>query len=166
MSPAPNRLNELRTAPERDWSLSDLEERSGVPRNSISLIERGDAELTLDKMRRFGRAFGVAPSALLNDEDVEFRPTPENAGLMETLRKIPPRLQAQTVHAALTIADLAQHMAAQRAHGVLAGDGQHVEKLAQMWNNMDADGRERALGVLEATGFADSHRPFRGKPGR
>lgn len=155
-----NRLRELRGG----MSLDELSARSGVPRNAINLIENGRQELTLDKMQKLGRALGCAASALLNDEDVEFRADKTGAEVLEAVRAIPRGAQADAIKAATAVIDLARHLATQSATG-LAFDGplEQISQLARRWNAMDEDRRERALALLDASGFAETRREFRSR---
>ena len=49
----------------RNWSLSDLAERSGVSKAMISKIERGEASPTATVLGRLSGAFGLTLSTLL-----------------------------------------------------------------------------------------------------
>lgn len=49
----------------RDWSLTDLAQRSGVSRAMISRVERGEASPTASLLGRLSGAFGLTLSALL-----------------------------------------------------------------------------------------------------
>jgi transcriptional regulator with XRE-family HTH domain len=55
----------------RDWSLSDLAERSGVSRAMISKIERGEASPTASLLGRLSGAFGLTLSSLLARAETE-----------------------------------------------------------------------------------------------
>lgn len=43
----------------RGWSQYDLEEHSGVHRNYISRLERGDTNACMDLLQRLADAFGI-----------------------------------------------------------------------------------------------------------
>lgn len=158
MELAPNRIKELRTA--RGLSLSDLEDRCGVSRNSINLIENGDAELTLDKMRRIGKALGVSPSALLNEDDVEFRPGGELQAALDILKEAPSDFYTPIARAARTIIDLSKAIGSRTSHMPLLGENEEVASLAEIWNSMIPDERSRVLKMLTAGGFGDAARTY------
>lgn len=64
--PTPALARRLRIEREaRDWSLSDLAERSGVSKAMISKIERGEASPTATLLGRLSGAFGLTLSSLL-----------------------------------------------------------------------------------------------------
>ncbi len=159
MAGAPNRIRELRSA--AGMSLDVLSDASGVARNSINLMERGDQELTLEKMRQLGRALGVPPSALLNDEDVEYRPAQGTEGIADVLRQLPRENQVDVTRAAKALVDLARNLAVRHSAGAaLDGDDDQIDELVRLWNSMDNDGRARALALLSASGFAEPQHRF------
>lgn len=159
MAGAPNRIKELREA--AMLSLDALAERSGVGKNALNLIERGKQELTLDKMRRISAAMGLRPAALLNDEDVEYRPGPGASAVFDVLRAVDPEYQADLARAAQAILDIADAIAMKRNARTFEGDDLQVSELAQLWNGMDRDRRDRAVGLLTASGLSDEARRFR-----
>jgi transcriptional regulator with XRE-family HTH domain len=57
----PNRIRELRLA--RDWSQQKLADLVGVSKVTISDLERGKMQLTLDYMKRIAAALGVTPAS-------------------------------------------------------------------------------------------------------
>ena len=57
-----NRVRELRG--ERGWSQEDLAERSGLHRNYVGGIERGERNVGLDNIHALANAFGVRVSRL------------------------------------------------------------------------------------------------------
>ena len=56
------RVRELRA--ERDLSLAELAERSGVSRSNISLIERGESSPTATVLDKLSAALGVTVASL------------------------------------------------------------------------------------------------------
>lgn len=52
---------------ELGWSQEEVGERSGLTRNYIGMIERGETSPTLDAVEAISKAFEVKPSAMLND---------------------------------------------------------------------------------------------------
>lgn len=154
---APNRIRELRGTRSLDW----LSEQSGVSRNSINQIERGFAELTLEKMRKLAPALGVRPSALLNDEDVELRLGPESEALLETMREIPAGDHPTVVLAAAAIIKIAKQMALKNTKTYFDGDADQVGHLSVLWNSMTTESRERAISILHTTGFSANSQAFR-----
>ena len=66
------RLRDLRA--ERDLSLAELAERSGVSRSNISLIERGESSPTATVLDKLSAALGVTVAALF--EAAEQAPSP------------------------------------------------------------------------------------------
>lgn len=153
---APNRIRELRGDRSLDW----LAEQSGVARNSINQIERGMAELTLDKMRKLAPALGVRPSALLNDEDVELRLGPHSKMLMEALREIPAADHPSLAWAAAAIIKIAKQMALKNTNNYFDGEPEQVGHLSSLWNSMTPESRARAITMLDATGFGETARRF------
>lgn len=67
MENAPNRIRSLRLA--ASMSQQALGDVVGVSKMTISDLERGKMELTLDYMRRVAKALAVKPADLLPDED-------------------------------------------------------------------------------------------------
>lgn len=63
MGDDPNRIRELRTAAK--LSQQKLGDLVGVSKMTISDLERGDMELTLNYMKRLAPALGVQPADLL-----------------------------------------------------------------------------------------------------
>lgn len=63
----PNRIREIRKS--KGLTLVELAERINVKNGTMSRIERGDLQLTLDYMRRIGRALDVTPAELLSEDD-------------------------------------------------------------------------------------------------
>ncbi len=61
------RIRQLRR--ERDWSLSDLSEASGVSRSMLSQIERNEASPTLSVAYRIAKAFGISLGELVSDPE-------------------------------------------------------------------------------------------------
>lgn len=158
MVDAPNRIFELRAA--QGMSLDVLHERSGVARNSINLMEQGKQELTLEKMRLLSKALGVAPTALLNDADVEFRPSPETQPLLDILKGLPKEMMADMTRAAASVVGLARNLAARTSAANLEGDQDLVAEMADLWNSMDDAERRRTMKMLSAGGFGDAERRY------
>ncbi len=81
-----NRIRELRLR--RGYSLADLGQILGVPRQTVSRLERGEIQLTEVWMRRFARALKVDLFEILDDtpdeysRDVTFY-TPEAGSALE-----------------------------------------------------------------------------------
>lgn len=63
----PNRIREFRSA--KSMSQQQLADMIHVSKPTISELETGKMQLTVDYMRRIGRALDVAPAELLNFED-------------------------------------------------------------------------------------------------
>lgn len=81
---ATNRIRELRTA--RDMSQQALGDTIGCSKMTISDLERGNQELTLDYMRRIARALNVKPADLMLDEDNPDRLSSEERALVDDYR--------------------------------------------------------------------------------
>jgi len=154
----PNRIRKLRDA--RGISLEVLAEASGVARNSINQIERGRAELTLPKMRAIAKALGVAPSMLLNDEDVECRAGGPLAAVLETLRPLPEPEAALIAQIAQTLLGIARSLTARGQGIAFEGDAVEVAALAKRWNLMSDAERNRAITLLSASGLGDPGRSY------
>lgn len=58
-----NRIKYLRD--KRDWSQAELARRAGTTQPTINRLETGEAQLTVEWMRRLAQAFGVPPIDLL-----------------------------------------------------------------------------------------------------
>lgn len=67
MANLPNRIREYRNA--RDMSQQQLADQIYVSKPTISELETGKMQLTVDYMRRIGKAFECAPSELLHIDD-------------------------------------------------------------------------------------------------
>lgn len=100
----PNRIRELRRA--RDWSQQTLADKIHVSKVTISDLERGKMQLTLDYMRRIAAALGVTPGELLSIEDNPLLPAAsDERELIERYRGASPeeRANISRVTEALTI---------------------------------------------------------------
>lgn len=84
----PNRIRELRLA--KDWSQQALAELVGVSKVTISDLERGKMQLTLDYMKRIAKALGVTPGELLSQDDNPLLPTGNERELVERYRDATP----------------------------------------------------------------------------
>lgn len=153
---APNRIRELRGKRSLDW----LAERSGLSRNSINLMERGEQELTLEKMRLLAPALGIRPSELLNDEDVELRAGPEAQAFLRTLSEVPVEARGSLADAAMALVKLSHQLALRETDQYFSGDADHVSQLATLWNAMGAEQKTRTISLLQASGLADQPRQF------
>jgi transcriptional regulator with XRE-family HTH domain len=151
MNAAPNRIKELRD--QRGWSLRDLAERCGLTFTMIQRLENGTTQLDVEKMRRISRGFNLPASALLNDEDVEFRANETGNEIMRILREIPPSDCLATLTAAREMVRIANTLAARRSAGALHGQDRQVGELAEMWNGFDDERRDRALDLLKVSGI-------------
>lgn len=86
----PNRIRELRMA--RKWSQQALAEKVGVSKPTISDLERGEMQLTVDYMRRIAAALStsgdlVTAAELLTIEDNPFIPRDDvEREVMDNLR--------------------------------------------------------------------------------
>lgn len=81
---ATNRIRELRTA--RDMSQQALGDAIGCSKMTISDLERGNQELTLEYMRRIARVMKVKPADLMLDEDNPDRLTDQERMLIDDYR--------------------------------------------------------------------------------
>lgn len=86
MEDLPNRIRALRMAAMPRMSQQALGDQIGVSKMTISDLERGEIELTLDYMRRISRALGVLPSDLLLPHDNPEALNAEERALIERLR--------------------------------------------------------------------------------
>jgi transcriptional regulator with XRE-family HTH domain len=155
-----NRLKDLRVA--AGLSLEDLAQRSGVPKNSIHLIERGKQELTLGKMRQLANALKVVPSALLIDEDVELRAPGHAQEVIGAARQLSQESRSLLLTATSAVIALSRQIAAEMADAnVLDGEPDQVQRFTRRWNAMSPDLRDRTLSLVEATGFGENQRTFR-----
>jgi transcriptional regulator with XRE-family HTH domain len=69
MGDDPNRIRELRLAHSPKMSQQKLGDAIGRSKMTISDLESGKMELTLDYMRRIAKVFGVLPADLLSQAD-------------------------------------------------------------------------------------------------
>ncbi|GAA0562692.1 hypothetical protein GCM10008942_08900 [Rhizomicrobium electricum] len=130
---------------ERSVSLAQLEKASGIPSNSINRIERGEAELTLSKMRSIGAALGVKPSELLVDADVEARPRCHLSECCNLTGTVAPSDKASLAQAAIAIITAAKHIAAGDASRAGSASDPSESSLAALWAKLGTDQRRRAL---------------------
>ncbi len=66
------RIRQLRA--ERNWTLADLSERSGLAISTISKAERGIIALTYDRLSQLSRGLGCDMSAFFSDSGEGFAP--------------------------------------------------------------------------------------------
>ncbi|SFR86756.1 DNA-binding transcriptional regulator, XRE-family HTH domain [Sphingomonas jatrophae] len=95
MAEAPNRIRELRMA--AGLSQQKLGDAIGTSKMTVSDLERGKMELTLDYMRRLSRALSCAPADLLPEEDNPWSLTAEEQTLITRLREASEE-QRETLH--------------------------------------------------------------------
>lgn len=93
-----NRIRELREA--RGWSGRELARRAGVDAGGLQKVEAGQRQLTQQWMRTLGEAFGLPPSAVLPDEDVEARLDEAERHLVAIYRSLPAALADQCMRIA------------------------------------------------------------------
>jgi transcriptional regulator with XRE-family HTH domain len=84
----PNRIRELRLA--KQWSQQALADKIHVSKVTISDLERGKMQLTLDYMKRIAAALDVTPGELLSPEDNPLLPTGSERELIERYRDATP----------------------------------------------------------------------------
>lgn len=149
----PNRIRFLREA--RGWTVRDLETRTGISFNMLHKLETGASGLTVDYMRRISRAFDMKASALLNDDDVEFRAEGDNAALIQVLNSVPltdkPRVLTIAGELAAIVRRSADDLnaAAQR----LTGRPDLLEELVKVWNPKDDEAKSGIVNLIRASGF-------------
>lgn len=80
-----NRIRALRMA--KGLKQSELDERTGMPQNSTSKIERLRKEATASEVVRIAKTLGVTLDVLVNDEDTFVYQ--EEIKVVEALREIP-----------------------------------------------------------------------------
>jgi transcriptional regulator with XRE-family HTH domain len=100
----PNRIRELRR--DKDWSQQTLADMIGVSKVTISDLERGKMQLTLEYMRRIAAALGVTPGELLSADDNPLLPSAaDERALIERFRDASPeeRANISRVTEALTV---------------------------------------------------------------
>jgi transcriptional regulator with XRE-family HTH domain len=148
MDERPNRLREFRD--QRGMSLQQMADYIGCTKSQAHRLETGDNELTVKWMRIIGRKFGIKPSELMNDEDVEFRATAEDHQLRESLKEFSSEERALVLRASTDIVRLVRRMAPKRKTVALDGDDFQVGQLADAWNELSPDRREDALSFLRA----------------
>ena len=85
---APNRIRELRL--DADLSQQALADAVGVSKVTISDLERGKMQLTVDYMRRISRALNVASADLLARDDNPYSLTDQERELIDRLREADP----------------------------------------------------------------------------
>ncbi len=88
MEDAPNRIRELRSA--QGLSQQAVGDMIGVSKMTVSDLERGRMELTVEYMRRIARALAVRPSDLLHTEDNPDRLSDEERELLYRFRAAAP----------------------------------------------------------------------------
>ncbi len=91
MAQFPNRIRELRAA--RSWSQDTLALAVGCAKPTISDLERGNMQLTVDWMRKIAWALDVTPADLLNLDDHPMSLSPAERELIERLREATPEQQ-------------------------------------------------------------------------
>ena len=90
---APNRIRELRM--EAHFSQQKLGDEIGVSKVTISDLERGEMQLTVDYMRKIAAALEVLPSDLLSRADNPDGLTIEERKLLERVRAASPEQREQ-----------------------------------------------------------------------
>lgn len=90
---APNRIRELRLA--GDLSQQELADAIGVSKVTISDLERGKMQLTVEYMRRIARALGVTAADVLARDDNPYSLTDQERALIERLRAAAPDQREQ-----------------------------------------------------------------------
>lgn len=90
---APNRIRELRM--EAGLSQQALGDAVGVSKVTISDLERGEMQLTVDYMRRLAKALDVEPADLLSRTDNPIALSRDERELIERLRDADPELRDQ-----------------------------------------------------------------------
>ena len=81
---APNRLRELRLA--KSWSQQRLADAIGVSKVTISDLERGSMQMTIDYMRRLAIPLECAPAELLAPVDNPYLLSEEEREIIDRLR--------------------------------------------------------------------------------
>lgn len=90
---APNRIRELRM--EAGLSQQALGDAVGVSKVTISDLERGEMQLTVEYMRRLAKALEVEPADLLSRSDNPVALSRDERMLIERLRDADPELREQ-----------------------------------------------------------------------
>ena len=137
----PNRIREFREA--RGWTVRDLASRAHMDFNSLFRLETGAIKLDVDRMRRLARVFGVKPSALLLDEDVEFRADDASMELLETLNKVASSDRVRILGMCRELLAVLRSM--QARSNLTEAESQ---ELARVWGRLDEIRRSRALDFL------------------
>lgn len=125
--------------------MRDLEKKSGITHTKLHRIETGATAPDFNDLRRIAKAFGVRISALLNDEDVEFRADEFGDDILDLLKSIPTEQRPDVLVAAQHVARAVTGIAAGRSAAALYGDPTLVDKLAHKWNNLNESDRAYAL---------------------
>ena len=94
MNDAPNRIRELRNAAKPKLSQQALGDRIGVSKMTISDLERGEMELTVNYMRRIAKVLNVSAADLLARDDNPIALDPAELALIERLREASPDARA------------------------------------------------------------------------
>lgn len=84
---ANNRVAEWRAA--RGLSIKQIAEKVDANQQTYHDVETGKTRLTLDWMRRIGRALGVAPAELLLPSDLKCDLTSSELELLALIRALP-----------------------------------------------------------------------------
>lgn len=95
MNEAPNRIRVLRKR--AGISQQTLADRINVSKPTISELENGKMQLTLDYMRRIAAAFGVHAVDILNEEDHNIFLREEEEVLIRAYRAADP-VQREMIH--------------------------------------------------------------------
>ena len=82
---APNRIRELRLA--REWSQQRLADEVGVSKVTISELERGKMQLTLDYMRRIAEPLDCSAAELLPLSANPWHLSTEEREMVERMRR-------------------------------------------------------------------------------
>lgn len=88
MDQAPNRIREIRMAAK--LSQQSLADQVGVSKVTISSLEVGKMQLTLDYMKRIARVFGLTPVDLLLEEEQNAFLREEEMALIRAYRAATP----------------------------------------------------------------------------
>lgn len=157
MEGADNRIREFREA--RGWSERELAKRSGLNFNTIHRLEHGVVSLNVQHMRVLARAFDVKPSQLLNYDDVEVRADEVGIGLVQELERIPESDRAAVLTMSRELVRIVRNTATAWSTGALEGAPEQIGQLADIWNGLDDQRRDRAIALLRVSGLNSSNPP-------
>lgn len=130
-------------------SLQALANVVGATKSQIQRLETGATVMDINWMRRLGAALDVKPTELLNDDDVEFRGGEAERAIVSALSAIAPEDRVLFLRICDDLSRMTRRLSGEHHSVTLSGDEKQTKMLAELWNELDRETRERALTFLE-----------------